>query len=106
MPSLGSPGHRIAARTRGSSTGQQRRDRDRGSHVCRSERAVVFRHVLTGVARDLLPQPSNWVAVVHRLVYRRGVSGKPPQTYILHTFFIAVTIVVTMILFLRSQWGH
>jgi len=38
-------------------------------------------------------------------VYRAGVSGKPPQTYILHTFFIAVAIIVAMILFLKSQWG-
>jgi hypothetical protein len=34
------------------------------------------------------------------------VSGKPPQTYILHTFVIAIVLIVAMVLFLRSQWGH
>jgi hypothetical protein len=33
------------------------------------------------------------------------VSGKPPQTYILHTVGIAIVIIVAMVLFLRSQWG-
>jgi hypothetical protein len=33
------------------------------------------------------------------------VSGKAPQTYILHTFAIAIVIIVAMVLFLRSQWG-
>jgi len=33
------------------------------------------------------------------------VSGKMPQTYILHTFAIAVVIIVAMVLFLRAQWG-
>jgi hypothetical protein len=28
-----------------------------------------------------------------------------PQTYILHTFAIAVVVIVAMVLFLRSQWG-
>jgi hypothetical protein len=30
---------------------------------------------------------------------------KPPQTYILHTFVIAVVIVIAMIVFLRAKWG-
>jgi hypothetical protein len=38
-------------------------------------------------------------------VYPLGVSGKPPQTYILHTVAIAVVIVITMILVLKKQWG-
>jgi len=33
------------------------------------------------------------------------VSGKPPQTYILHTVCIAVVIAVAMILFLYKQWS-
>jgi hypothetical protein len=33
------------------------------------------------------------------------VSGKAPQTYILHTFGIAVVIIVVMILFLKKMWG-
>lgn len=28
-----------------------------------------------------------------------------PQTYILHTFAIAIVIIVAMVLFLRAQWG-
>lgn len=34
-----------------------------------------------------------------------SADHKPPQTYIIHTFFIALAIVVAMVLFLRSQWG-
>lgn len=33
------------------------------------------------------------------------MSGKPPQTYILHTVGIAIVIVVVLILFLQKQWG-
>ena len=32
-------------------------------------------------------------------------SGKPPETYILHTFGIAIGIIIAIFLFLRSQWG-
>jgi hypothetical protein len=32
-------------------------------------------------------------------------SGKPPQTYILHTVGIAIVIVVVMIIFLVKQWS-
>lgn len=35
----------------------------------------------------------------------RAMSGKAPQTYVLHTFVIAVVITTAMILFLRHQWG-
>ena len=28
-----------------------------------------------------------------------------PQTYIIHTFLIAVVIIVAMVLFLRHAWG-
>jgi hypothetical protein len=34
-----------------------------------------------------------------------SADHKPPQTYILHTFVIAVAIVVAMIFFLRAKWG-
>jgi len=34
------------------------------------------------------------------------VSGKPPQTYVLHTFAIALVLSVLLVMFLRSQWGH
>jgi len=33
------------------------------------------------------------------------VSEQKHTTYIVHTFFIAVVIIVAMILFLRHQWG-
>jgi len=33
------------------------------------------------------------------------VSGKLPQNYVLHTFFIALAIIFAMVLFLRHQWG-
>lgn len=33
------------------------------------------------------------------------MSGKLPQNYVLHTFGIAVVIIVAMLLFLRHQWG-
>lgn len=35
----------------------------------------------------------------------RSVSGKPQQTYILHTVGIAIVLVITLIVFLRSKWG-
>jgi hypothetical protein len=35
----------------------------------------------------------------------RTMSAKLPQNYVIHTFFIAIAIIVGMILFLRSQWG-
>lgn len=34
------------------------------------------------------------------------MSGKPPQTYVLHTFGISIVLVVLLVMFLRSQWGH
>lgn len=33
------------------------------------------------------------------------MSGPQPPTYILHTFVIAVVIIIAMVLFLRSAWG-
>lgn len=33
------------------------------------------------------------------------MSGKPPQTYIFHTFVIAIVMIVAMILFLKKMWG-
>jgi len=33
------------------------------------------------------------------------MSGKPPQTYILHSVGIALVIIVAMVLFLRQAWG-
>ena len=33
------------------------------------------------------------------------MSGKPQQTYILHTVGIAIVLVITLIVFLRSKWG-
>jgi hypothetical protein len=33
------------------------------------------------------------------------MSDKPAQTYILHTFVIAVVLVIALILFLRHAWG-
>lgn len=33
------------------------------------------------------------------------MSGKPPQTYILHAVGIALVIIVAMVLFLRQAWG-
>jgi hypothetical protein len=33
------------------------------------------------------------------------VSGKPQQTYILHTVGIAIVLAVVLIVFLRSKWG-
>ena len=35
----------------------------------------------------------------------RGVSEQKHNTYIVHTFFIAVVIIVAMVWFLRRQWG-
>jgi hypothetical protein len=34
-----------------------------------------------------------------------SADHKPPQTYILHTFAIAVVIIVALVLFLMKQWG-
>jgi hypothetical protein len=34
-----------------------------------------------------------------------SADHKPPQTYILHTFAIAVVIIIAMVVFLRHQWG-
>jgi hypothetical protein len=28
-----------------------------------------------------------------------------PQTYIIHTFAIAIVLIVALVLFLRAQWG-
>lgn len=28
-----------------------------------------------------------------------------PQNYVIHTFVIAIAIIVALILFLRAQWG-
>jgi len=33
------------------------------------------------------------------------VSGKPQQTYILHTVGIAIVLVILLVMFLRAQWG-
>ena len=33
------------------------------------------------------------------------MSEQKHNTYIVHTFFIAVVIIIAMILFLRHQWG-
>lgn len=33
------------------------------------------------------------------------MSGKLPQTYVFHTFLIAVVMIAAMILFLMKQWG-
>ena len=35
----------------------------------------------------------------------RGVSEQKHNTYIVHTFLIAIVIIVAMVLFLRAQWG-
>ncbi len=35
-----------------------------------------------------------------------GDHKSPPQTYVLHTFGIAVVMIIAMVLFLKSQWGH
>jgi hypothetical protein len=45
------------------------------------------------------------VVVVDRFVYPPRVSGKPPQTYILHTVGIAILIVIALVWFLHRQWG-
>jgi len=39
------------------------------------------------------------------IVYRARVSDKPPQTYILHTFAIAIVLIIAMVAFLEKQWG-
>jgi hypothetical protein len=33
------------------------------------------------------------------------VSGKPPQTYILHTVALFVVLVIVMVILLRRAWG-
>jgi len=33
------------------------------------------------------------------------VSGKAPQTYILHTVALFVVLLVAMVMFLKHQWG-
>ena len=33
------------------------------------------------------------------------MSGKLPQNYALHTFVIAIVLIVAMVLFLRHSWG-
>ncbi len=33
------------------------------------------------------------------------MSEQKHNTYIVHTFFIAVAIIIAMVLFLRHQWG-
>jgi hypothetical protein len=33
------------------------------------------------------------------------VSEQKQNTYIVHTVFIAVAIIIAMVLFLRQQWG-
>jgi hypothetical protein len=33
------------------------------------------------------------------------VSGKMPTTYIPHAFIIGIIVIVTMVLFLKHQWG-
>jgi hypothetical protein len=33
------------------------------------------------------------------------VSDQKTNTYIVHTFFIAIAIIIAMVLFLRHQWG-
>jgi hypothetical protein len=35
-----------------------------------------------------------------------GDHKAPPQTYILHTTAIAIVLIVLMVMFLKSQWGH
>lgn len=52
-----------------------------------------------GAAQRVLDRPSR------SRLRRVSADHKPPQTYILHTFVIAVVIVVAMVLFLRHQWG-
>jgi len=33
------------------------------------------------------------------------VSGKPQQTYILHTVGIAIVLIIALVVFLRKSWG-
>jgi hypothetical protein len=33
------------------------------------------------------------------------MSGKPPQTYIVHTVGIAIVLATLLVWFLRRQWG-
>lgn len=34
------------------------------------------------------------------------MSGPAPKTYMFETLLISLAIIVAMVLFLRSQWGH
>jgi hypothetical protein len=34
------------------------------------------------------------------------VSGPTPKTYVFETFLIAVALIIAMVFFLKSQWGH
>jgi hypothetical protein len=38
-------------------------------------------------------------------VYPAGVSDKPPQTYILHTFALFIVLAALMVWFLHRQWA-
>ncbi len=29
-----------------------------------------------------------------------------PQNYVIHTFVIAIAIIIGLVFFLKSQWGH
>lgn len=33
------------------------------------------------------------------------MSGKAPQTYVLHTFGIAIVMIAALVLFLMKAWG-
>lgn len=35
-----------------------------------------------------------------------GDHKAPPQTFVLHTLGIAVVLIIAMVMFLKSQWGH
>jgi hypothetical protein len=34
-----------------------------------------------------------------------SADHKPPQTYVLHTFVIAIILTIALVMFLRHQWG-
>jgi hypothetical protein len=34
------------------------------------------------------------------------VSGPAPKNYVIHAVGIAIVIIIAMIFFLKSQWGH
>lgn len=42
---------------------------------------------------------------MRRAVYPAGVSDKPPQTYILHTFALFIVLAALMVWFLHRQWS-